>query len=263
MNIQQLRKLYLREEKTTFCPGCGYEIFINCFLKAIGNLERRLEDFTFVEGIGCSGWVVSNYFKADNFHTTHGRAIPVATGVKLANPNLDVIVVGGDGDIASIGGNHLIHAARRNISLAVFCLNNFVYGMTGGQAGPTTPLGSKTSSSPEGSFEPPFDLVQLVLGAGGRFVSRYPAVYPHILVKSIKKILSGSGFRFMEVVCQCPTQYGQRNKIAVASAMMLWQKEHYISKEKAKMLTPAKLKDKIIFGEFKSLTEYLDLVKVE
>lgn len=263
MNIQELRRLYLREEKTTFCPGCGYEIFTNCFLKAVDELGKTLEDFTFTEGIGCSGWPISNYFKADNFHTTHGRAIAAATGIKLANPGLDVVMFGGDGDIASIGGNHLIHAARRNISIAVFCLNNFVYGMTGGQVGPTTPFGARTSTTPEGNPEKPFDLIRLVLATRGKFASRYPTVYPHLLIKGIKNILSGDGFRFMEVVSQCPRQYGQRNEMESASKMLKWQKEHYISKEKAKNLNPEKLRDKTIFGEFQSLKEYLNLLGEE
>lgn len=251
MNIQELRKLYLREEKTVFCPGCGYEIFMNCFLKAIDELGKVLGDYVFTEGIGCSGWPISNYFKADNFHTTHGRAIAAAVGVKLANPSLDVVMFGGDGDIASIGGNHLIHAARRDAPIAVFCLNNFVYGMTGGQAGPTTPFGAKTSTTPEGNLEKPFDLVELVLAAGAKLASRYPTVYPHLLIKGIKKTLSGTGFRFMEVVSQCPRQYGQRNEMASASEMLRWQMEHYVPREKAKNMDPKKLKDKIIFGEFR------------
>lgn len=250
MNIQALRKLHLKEEKTTFCPGCGYEIFLNCFLRAVNEMGKRLEDFTFTAGIGCSGWIVSNYFKADNFHTTHGRAIAAAVGIKLANPSLDVVVVGGDGDIASIGGNHLIQAARRNIPIAVFCLDNFIYGMTGGQTGPTTPLGSKTSSTPAGNQELPFDFVRLIQGAGGKFISRYPTVYPHLLIKGIKEMLLGTGFRFMEVVSQCPRQYGQRNEMAAASALLSWQKKHYISQGKAKNLTKEELKDKIIFGEW-------------
>ncbi len=262
MNIHELRKLYLKGEKTTFCPGCGYEIFMNCHLAAIQELGKKLDDYAFTVGIGCSGWIVSNYYKADNFHTAHGRAIPAAVGLKLANPNLDVIVVGGDGDITSIGGNHLIHAAKRNVSIVVFCLNNFLYGMTGGQVGPTTPSDFKTSTTPKGNPERPFDLAKLILGLGGKF-SRYPTAYPHLLVKGIKNILSGDGFRFMEIVSQCPRQFGQRNEMFSASAMLNWQREHYISKEKVRNMTKEELEGKIVFGEFQSLKEYLDLLKEE
>lgn len=258
MNVAELRALYLKGG-TTFCPGCGYETFMNCFLKAVAELGKALGDFAFVEGIGCSGWIVSNYFIADNFHTTHGRAIAVATGLKLANPALDVVVIGGDGDITSIGGNHLIHAVRRNTPLAVFCLNNSLYGMTGGQAGPTTPLGAKTSTTPGGNLEKPFDLVKLVLGAGGGYVSRYLTGYPHRLVEGIKRMLQAEGFRFMEVVSQCPRQYGQRNEMASATTLLGWQKAHYLSKEKAGSLQPGELQDKFVFGEFRDLREYLDL----
>jgi len=172
-----------------------------------------------------------------------------------------VIVIGGDGDTASIGGNHLIHAARKNIPIAVFCLNNFLYGMTGGQAGPTTPINSKTSTTTEGNADIPFDLVKLVLGAGAKYVNRYPTAYPHLLVKGIKNMLSADGFRFMEIISQCPRQYGQRNQMRWASKMLLWQKEHFISKEKVRSLNDETLKDKIIFGEFQSLKEYLELLR--
>lgn len=267
MNVYQLRNLYLKTPRTTFCPGCGYEIFINCYLKAIDELGKTLNNYSYFVGIGCSGWIVSNYFKADNLHSAHGRAIPAAIGAKLANPGLDVIVVGGDGDIASIGGNHLKHAARRNIPIKVFCLNNYTYGMTGGQKGPTTPSGAKTSTTPKGNPERPLDLIESVFGDGGRFVSRYPTCYPHLLKKGIKSILSAKaeGFRFMEVVSQCPRHFGKQNKMSPED-MLRWQKEHYVSIERAKKMSPEQLKGKIIFGEFrgrKSFIEYLLLKEEE
>lgn len=257
MNIRELRKLYLREEKTTFCPGCGYEIFINCFLRAIGELGKRIDDYAFTAGIGCSAWIPNNYFRADNFHTAHGRAIPAAIGLKLANPDLDVVTIGGDGDLASIGGNHLIHAIRKHVPIAVFCLNNFIYGMTGGQVGPTTPVKSKTSTTPEGNLEDPFDLVKLVLSVGGNCASRYPTAYPHLLAKGVEDTLLSNGFRFMEVVSQCPRQYGVRNESATASSMLARQKERYLSKEKARHLSPGDLGDRTVFGKFQNLEEYM------
>ena len=263
MNIRELRKVYLREEKTTFCPGCGYEIFINCFLRAVEKLGKKLDDYTFTAGIGCSAWVPNNYFRADNFHTAHGRAIPAAIGLKLANPDLEMVTIGGDGDIASIGGNHLIHAIRKNVSIAVFCLNNFIYGMTGGQVGPTTPLKSKTSTTTEGNLEEPFDLVRLVLSVGGKHASRYPTSYPHLLVKGVENMLLSPDFRFMEVVSQCPRQYGLRNEIPTASSMLAWQKRHYVSKEKARALNSGELEGRIVFGDFRSLKEYLGFLPEE
>lgn len=257
MNIRELRRIYLREEQTTFCPGCGYEIFINCFLTAIHRLGKRIDDYTFTAGIGCSAWVPNNYFRADNFHTAHGRAIPAAIGLKLSNPDLDVVTIGGDGDIASIGGNHLIHAIRKNVPIAVFCLNNFLYGMTGGQVGPTTPAKSKTSTTAEGNPEEPFDLVQLVLGAGGTYAGRYPTAFPHLLAKGVEDTLLSDGFRFMEVVSQCPRQYGVRNESPTASSMLAQQKEHYLSKEKARHLSSGELGDRVVFGHFRNLREYL------
>jgi len=263
LNTPELRKLYLREEKTTFCPGCGYEIFINSFLKAVDDLGKRLDDYTFTSGIGCSAWVVNNYFRADNFHTAHGRAVPAAVGLKLANRDLDVITIGGDGDLASIGGNHLIHAIRRNTPIAVFCLNNYLYGMTGGQVGPTTPLYSRTSTTAEGNPERPFDLVKLVLSVGGKYASRYPTVYPHLLTRGIKSMLPCDGFRFMEVITQCPRQYGLRNEVPTASSMLAWQKEHYLSKDKARHLSSTDLEEKTVFGDFRGIKEYSSFLPVE
>lgn len=280
MNVFELRERDLKTQPTVFCSGCGYEIVMNCFLKAIEESDKQLSDYSFVEGIGCAAWIISNYFKNDNLHTAHGRAIAFATGIKLVRPELDVIVISGDGDIAAIGGNHLIHAARKNIPLWVICLNNFNYGMTGGQFGATTPLGAKTLTTPEGNIERPFDLMQLVLGAGGQYVSRYLTVYPHLLVKGIKNLLQyQDGFAFMEIVSQCPRRFGEKNKddiildilkwrggeaseadlrkLSLPSLMLIWQKGKYISKEKAKKMRMEDLKDKDVFGEFRDLKEYL------
>ncbi len=260
MNVRELRQSCLRQVRTTFCPGCGYEIFINCFLRAIEGLGRRMDDYCFTAGIGCSAWVPNNYFKADNFHTAHGRAVPAAIGLKLANPDLEVITIGGDGDLASIGGNHLIHAIRKRVPIAVFCLNNYLYGMTGGQAGPTTPLSSRTSTTLDGNSEEPFDLVKLVLGVGGRYASRYPTAYPHLLKKGIESMLDADGFRFMEVVSQCPRQYGIRNESSTASRMIAWQKENYISKEKARSLSSSELHGRLVFGNFRTAGEYVQFL---
>jgi 2-oxoglutarate/2-oxoacid ferredoxin oxidoreductase subunit beta len=257
LNTRELRRTYLKEQRTTFCPGCGYEVFINCFLRAVHQLGHRIDDYTFTAGIGCSAWIPNNYFRADNFHTAHGRALPAAIGLKVSNPDLNVVTIGGDGDLASIGGNHLIHAARKNVPIAVFCLNNFIYGMTGGQVGPTTPMNSRTSTTAGGNREKPFDLVKLLLSVGCTHVSRYLTAYPHLLVKGVEDALASDGFRFVEVVSQCPRQYGVRNESPTASSMLTQQKNHYISREKASHLTPGELGDRTVFGSFRNLEEYL------
>ena len=168
---------YLRDEVSTtaFCPGCGDGIMMGSVLRAVDSLGLDMQKVLYVSGIGCAAWIPSPNFKADTLHTLHGRPVAFATGAKLANPSLEVIVISGDGDLSSIGGNHLIHAARRGIKLAILCANNFIYGMTGGQVASTTPLGrfSATTPPPAGNPYPPFDLVSLVLAAGARFAARW------------------------------------------------------------------------------------------
>ena len=180
-------------------------------------IEELGIDFTktvIVSGIGCSGRT-SGYFKTGTYHTTHGRAIAFAEGVKIANPELEVIVISGDGDLAAIGGNHLIHACRRNIDITVICINNFNYGMTGGQFGPTTEHEkySQTSPRPIGNIEHPFNLVQLAASSGATFVARWTAVQARRATKSIEKGISKKGFSFIEIVGACPTAYGRMNRL--------------------------------------------------
>ncbi len=257
----QLRKDNLKI-KTSFCPGCGYEIFINCFLRAIDELDVKLNEYTFVSGIGCAAWITNPVFKADSLHCLHGRALPFASGVKLANPALKVVVISGDGDLLDIGGNHLIHSALRNIDIPVFCLNNFNFGMTGGQAGSTTPRGAKTSTTPEGNPGQPMDVVKLLLASQAKLVSRYPLTYPHQTIAGIKKILTTEGcFRLMEIISPCPTRFGTKNDFLDSASMLLWQKQKYIPKSLAEKSEPQNIKGKIIFGDFSNLEEYLKLKK--
>jgi 2-oxoglutarate ferredoxin oxidoreductase subunit beta len=155
---------------------------------------------------------VAGYIKLDSFHTTHGRALPFATGLRLANPELDVVVFSGDGDIVAIGGNHLIHSARRNIDMTVICINNFNYGMTGGQVGPTTPLDARSATSPYGNFEYPFNLPYLVAACGATYVARWTVLHLRELERSIAEALTKPGFSFIEVLSPCPTVYGRQNK---------------------------------------------------
>ena len=196
-----------------FCNGCGNEKVADSILLAIENLYGTMEGFVFLSGIGCAAWIPSPHIKADTIHTTHGRPITFATGVKLANPDLKVVVISGDGDLAGIGGNHLIHAARRNVEITVICVNNMVYGMTGGQLSPTTPRGATTSTTLAGNIEYPFDLARLVANAGASYVARWTTAHKMQLQKSIEKALKKGqkGFAFVEIISPCTTQFTHRN----------------------------------------------------
>lgn len=202
------RDRYLRNLPTAFCNGCGNGIILNCFIRAVDVLivekQLRHRDLLCVSGIGCSAWIPSPHFKGDTLHTTHGRAIAFATGAKVMNPRLRVTVFTGDGDGAAIGGNHLIHAARRNIPMTVILINNFNYGMTGGQSAPTTPLHVRTATYSRNP-EPPFDLSQLALGAGASYVARWTTYYANDIIESLKQALLHPGFAFIEIIAQCPT----------------------------------------------------------
>ncbi|HJW98052.1 MAG TPA: 2-oxoacid:ferredoxin oxidoreductase subunit beta [Candidatus Bathyarchaeia archaeon] len=216
---------YLRAEMMPhiWCPGCGNGIVLNCFAHALDELKYDLDKLVVVSGIGCIGRT-AGYVNADSFHTTHGRALAFATGVKLANPELEVVVISGDGDLFAIGGNHFIHAARRNMGIKVLCANNLNYGMTGGQQGPTTPLESLTTTSPYGSIEHPFNLVHLAAASGSTYVARWTTLHVRRLTQSIKKMLTKRGFCFVEVLAQCPEIYGRHNKMRSGLEMMSWFK---------------------------------------
>ena len=243
---------YLRTEvkSTPFCPGCGHGIVMNLILRAIDELQLSMDDLLFVSGIGCAAWIPSPNFNGDTLHTLHGRAIAFATGAKMFNPKLKTMVISGDGDLTSIGGNHLIHAARRDTDLSVICANNMIYGMTGGQVASTSPLGAITSTTAEGNFYRPFDLCKLVLGAGATYVARYSVTQPLSLVKAIKKSLNIKGFAFIEVLSPCPTQFGIRNRYGSPANMLKGLMESCISKEKADHLSKEELENKIVTGEF-------------
>ena len=188
--------------------------------------------------------------KCDSLHTTHGRPISFATGLKLGNPDLNVVLFTGDGDAASIGGNHLIHGARRNINLTVICINNSIYGMTGGQISPTSPKGSYGSTAPYGAFERPFKLSELVSAAGATYVARWTTAHALQLTNAIKKGLANEGFSFIEVISQCPTYFGRKNKLKTPLDMMRWMNDNSINKRKADQMSAEELEGKIIVGEF-------------
>lgn len=198
-----------------WCPGCGIGTTVNCFTRALIESEADLSKVAIVSGIGCTGRV-AGYVNMDSFHTTHGRAIPFATGLKLANPSLNVVVYSGDGDLFAIGGNHLIHAARRNIDLKVICVNNLIYAMTGGQTAPTTPNSVVTSTAPYGTYDPSFNLPYLVEAAGAVYVARWTTFHVRQLAKSMNEMFQKKGFGFIEVISPCPTLYQRRNKMGDA-----------------------------------------------
>lgn len=243
---------YIRPSaKTTAnCPGCGNGILAQSILRAIEELGLTLDDFVFVSGIGCAAWIPSPSFYADVLHTTHGRPIAFGIGVKAALPHKRVMVISGDGDLTAIGGNHLIHAARRNIAMTVFCVNNGIYGMTGGQVAPTTPLGLTTVTTPFGNAENPFDISELVKGAGATFVARWTTYHPRQLVKTAKKAIQKKGFSFVEVLSQCPVEFGRKTGIGNAVQMLEWYKTKSVTVARAKDMSPEELRDRIVVGEF-------------
>jgi len=220
---------YLRTDRIPhiWCSGCGLGTVLGNFLYALDELGWDPDEVAVVSGIGCTGRI-AGYLKLDAYHTTHGRAIPFSTGLKLANPKLHVAVISGDGDLFAIGGNHLIHAARRNLDLTVVCVNNFNYGMTGGQCGPTTPLDGKTTTTPFGNFEHPFNLVHLAASAGASYVARWTTLDGRRLQKGLVEAMAHEGFTFVEVISPCPTNYGRRNRIGEGLDELRYYADHAV-----------------------------------
>ncbi len=242
---------YVREEimPHRFCVGCGCGTVLNVFTNAIDGLDLDLKQIVCVSGIGCSSWIPSPYFKSDTLHTTHGRPIAFATGVKIMRPDLTVIVIAGDGDVSGIGGNHLIHAARRNIDLSVFMVNNMIYGMTGGQAAPTTPKGIKTTTTPHRNIEPPFKVADLVATAGASYVARWTTYHVFPLMESMQNAIRKKGFSFVEIVSQCPDNYGRRIGLRDASDFLKIFRDNSIRIEKTKEMSAEDLAGKFIIGK--------------
>jgi len=217
---------FLRMDRmpSIWCPGCGIGTTVNCFTRALLECDLDLDKVCIVSGIGCTGRV-AGYLKLDSFHTTHGRPIPFATGLKLANPELKVIVYSGDGDLTAIGGNHFIHAARRNIDMVVVCVNNLTYGMTGGQVTPTTPEPAIASTTPYGAFEAPFCLPFLADSCGAVYVARWTTYHVRQIAKSMGEALQKRGFSFIEIISPCPTLYTRRNRLGDGLDAMKYYKE--------------------------------------
>lgn len=248
--ITKLVHKYLRHDKKfphVWCPGCGNGIVLGAMIRAIDRLGYSKDEIVMVSGIGCSGRLPV-YVDFNTLHTTHGRALTFATGVKLAKPELKVIVVMGDGDATAIGGNHFIHAARRNINLTAIIINNNIYGMTGGQYSPTTPYGMKATTAPYRHIEHAFSIAELAVTAGAVFVGRGTVYHARLLDKLIEKALLKRGFGVVEIITHCHTQYGRRNRMGDAVAMMTWQKEHAVRIERAADLSDDELKDKFTIG---------------
>jgi 2-oxoglutarate ferredoxin oxidoreductase subunit beta len=195
-----------------WCPGCGIGVVMRCYAQAILESGIPVDQHVVVSGIGCSGRV-AGYMDIDSYHTTHGRAVPFATGLKLTNPQLTVTVFSGDGDLTAIGGNHLIHGARRNVDIKVICVNNFNYGMTGGQVGPTTPRGARGTTAPYGNPELPFNLPYLLMASGANYVSRWTSLHVRQLKADILTTFHKPGFTFIEALTPCPVGFGKTNHI--------------------------------------------------
>ena len=212
-----------------WCPGCGNGIITGAIVKAIDKQGLAKDDVAIISGIGCSSRA-SGYLDFNTANTLHGRALPIASGLKMGNPKLHVIVVTGDGDASAIGGNHLIHAARRNLDLTVVMYNNSIYGMTGGQYSPMTPHGAKATTAPYGNVERAFDIPELVKASGATFVGRGTTFHTLQLIDLIAQGIAHKGFSFIEVVSACPISFGRQNKMGGPAKMLEWQRDHGVMK---------------------------------
>jgi len=251
VKVDKLLK-YIREDRwpTVWCPGCGNGIILKSFLEAYDQTGLNPDQTAVVSGIGCSSRA-TGYIDFNTMHTLHGRAIAFATGVALARPDFKVVVMGGDGDITAIGGNHFIHACRRNINLTVIIYNNMIYGMTGGQHSPTTPAGKIAGTMPLGNVEEQFNVVNLALSAGATYVARSTVYHYQLTVKYIKEALLHKGISIVEVLTNCHTYYGRYNGLREPWQMMDYFKNNTVMKEKADQMTEEELKGKIVIGVFR------------
>ena len=231
-----------------WCGGCGNGIVLRAIVRSFAALGYTREDAVVVTGIGCWG-KADDYVTTNSFHGTHGRALAFATGIKLANPKLHVIALMGDGDGVTIGGNHFIHAARRNVDVTAVLVNNFNYGMTGGQYSGTTPENSITSTSRYGHIEPEFDICELAKAAGAPFVARASIDTPLAMEKLITEGLSKKGFSIIEAIATCPTHFGKNNGKRTAIDLMNWINERSVSVAKAKTMDQGELAGKLIMGK--------------
>ena len=259
--------LYMRIDHLPqiWCPGCGNGVIMRDVAVAIDELIHdeenpiNREDIVIVSGIGCSSRA-AGYLDFNSIHTTHGRAIAFATGIKMANPKLHVIVLTGDGDCSAIGGNHLIHAARRNLGLTVICFNNDIYGMTGGQYSPTTPNGDRATTAPYGNVDRPFDIAHLAAGAGASFAARGDVYHARETIEIIKQAILHKGFSLVDVYSICPTYYGRKNKKGDAVEMLRWQKDNLVPTARYYSMSEEERAEKKLVGilSFNDYPEYTE-----
>lgn len=248
--VTKLIHHYLRHDKKfphVWCPGCGIGIMLGALIRAIDHTGFNKDEIVLVSGIGCTGRLPV-YVDFNTLHTTHGRALTFATGVKLAKPGLKVIVVMGDGDAVAIGGNHFIHAARRNIDLTAIIVNNSVYGMTGGQYSPTTPYGMRSTTTTYSNVEHSFSISELAVTAGAAFVGRGTVYHAKLLEGLMEKAFHKVGFSVVEIISHCHTQFGRLNRMGSAVEMMKWQRDHAVTIEKAAQMEDEELKGKFRIG---------------
>lgn len=247
----KLVESYFRSDKLPhiWCPGCSNGIVMRAIVKAIDNLNLNKDDICIVSGIGCSSRA-TGYLDFNTLHTTHGRALSFATGIKMANNKLKVIVITGDGDCTAIGGNHLIHSARRNIDITTIVFNNSIYGMTGGQYSPTTPTNSYGTTAPYGNVDPNFDLCQLAKAAGATYVARSTAYHANMVIKQVEEAIKNNGFSFVEVASICPTYYGRKNKMGNSVDMLKKLSDDSINIRAAAKMTDEQIAGKLVIGEF-------------
>lgn len=230
ISAEKIKEKYVRNHPSPFCPGCGGGMVLNAMSRAVEKSGLDKEDVAAVSGIGCAAWIPSPHWRVDTLHTTHGRAVAFASGIKIANRNLEVMVVSGDGDCAGIGGNHLLHGARNNIDLNVIMVNNGLYAMTGGQVAPTTEHGEETLTTPHGNPSSSFEVVEVVKAAGASHVARWTTYHMDELIDEVKKAIDTEGFSFIEVLAQCPTRKGKKE--GMDGLDMLESYENNTSKEK-------------------------------
>ncbi|MBC7265153.1 MAG: 2-oxoacid:ferredoxin oxidoreductase subunit beta [Chloroflexi bacterium] len=241
---------YLRHSKkfpVMWCAGCGIGIVLGAIIRAIDRMGLDRDRVAMVSGIGCTGRMPV-YVDFNTMHTTHGRALAFATGLKLARPDMYVLVVMGDGDALAIGGNHFIHAARRNMDLTAIVVNNNIYGMTGGQYSPTTPQHMRATTAPYGNIEPPFPLCELAKAAGASFVARSTVYHAKELDRLIEQAIARRGFSVVEAVSYCHTTYGRLNRLGTAVDMMRWLKENSVTLAQAEKMSPEERETKIVRG---------------
>ncbi len=258
MSVMKYKDYLVQDKLPLFwCGGCGHGIVLGAIVRAFEELQLDRKNTVVVTGIGCWG-KADDYINTNTFHGTHGRALAFATGIKLANPELKVLALMGDGDGATIGGNHFIHAARRNVDVTAIIVNNFNYGMTGGQYSGTTPEETYTSTSQNGHIEEPFDLCNLAEASGAPYVARGTVYQVIQLQKMIVEAINKKGFSFVEAIAPCPTHYGRANKMKTAPLMMNWIKNNSISIKGSEKLSEDELKNKFVLGKFvdKSKEDY-------